>query len=286
MRVRTFELINEKGEEFSLMDIYEHCIFKDPSDLGYSYNSEFQRLGNVFIESLRTLNQSQIAGNLEFKNFDNYRKFIDFIEFSTLLRWKCVIPYLSGTKTYYKDVSFQSIGKNDLLTEDDKLLVPVTFNCLSIWYEENTIIYTITPQSNEIRWDFEWDSRFTDYDSRNLQYINSGHTEAPILVEMDGHLVNPKIELYVEGELYQSVEITVDIAEYEKLLYGTRENDFYINRQKTDGTLESLFDLDYIDPAYDNVIRLPKNKSCELRLTADNEVLNAQVTILPQYKAV
>ena len=155
-----------------------------------------------------------------------------------------------------------------------------------LWYEKNTIIYTITPQSNEIRWDFVWDSRFTDYDSRNLQYINQGHTEAPILVEMDGHLVNPKLELYVEGELYQSVEITVDIAEYEKLLYGTRENDFYINRQKTDGTLESLFDLDYIDPANDNVIRLPKNKSCELRLTADNEVLNAQVTILPQYKAV
>ena len=103
---------------------------------------------------------------------------------------------------------------------------------------------------------------------------------------MDGHLVNPKIELYVEGELYQSVEITVEIAEYEKLLYGTRENDFYINRQKTDGTLESLFDLDYIDPANDNVIRLPKNKSCELRLTAENEVLNAKVTILPQYKAV
>ena len=32
--------------------------------------------------------------------------------------------------------------------------------------------------------------------------------------------------------------------------------------------------------------RLPKNKSCELRLKADNEILNAQVTILAYYKAV
>ena len=47
-----------------------------------------------------------------------------------------------------------------------------------------------------------------------------------------------------------------------------------------------LFDLDHIDFENDNVIRIPVNRSCELRLTADNEVLNAQVTVLPQYKAV
>ena len=97
-----------------------------------------------------------------------------------------------------------------------------------MWYEENTIIYTIEKLTNEIRWDFRWDSRFTDYDSRNLHYINTGHVEAPIYVEMDGHLVNPKIELYVEEELYQTVKVTTEIAEYEKLLYDTRENQFFI----------------------------------------------------------
>ena len=286
MRVRTFELVNAKGQIFSLMDIDEGCIFKEPENLGYGYTSEFQRLGNTYIEALRTINQSQIPGNLEFKNYDNYRKFIDYIESAESLRWKCTIPYISGAKTYFKDIVFQEIGKNDLFTEEDKLVVPVTFNCISLWYEENTIIYNITPQENEIRWDFMWDSRFIDYSTRNLEYVNTGHTEAPILVEMDGHLVNPKIELYVEGQLYQTVKITVEIQEYEKLLYGTRENDFYINKQNTDGTLTSLFSLDYIEFENDNVIRLPANKSCELRLTADNEVLNAQVTILPQYKAV
>lgn len=106
------------------------------------------------------------------------------------------------------------------------------------------------------------------------------------MVEISGHVVNPKIELYVEGELYQTVSFNTDIAEYEKLLYGTKENDFYISKQKTDGTIESLFNLDIIDFKNDNVIRLPKNKSCEIRLTADNEILNAKVTILEFYKAV
>lgn len=284
--VREFNLINEKGQTFSLMDIYNAFLLTEPQGLGYGYNAEYQQLGNTFIENLRTIQQGQITGTANFLEYDNYKTFVDFVENAESLRFGYKIPYRDGsTKEYFKDVSFQNITKtqkqvNGIFSET------VTFDCLSLWYEENTVIYTITPQTNEIRWDFLWDSRFTDYDTRNLQYINQGHTEAPILVQMDGHLVNPKIELYVDGELYQSVEINVEIQEYEKLLYGTRENDFYVMKQNTDGTTTSLFDLDHISFENDNVIRIPVNRSCELRLTAQNEVLNAQVTILPQYKSV
>ena len=103
---------------------------------------------------------------------------------------------------------------------------------------------------------------------------------------MEGQLVNPEIQLYVEGQLVQSVPFNITIETGQKLLYGTRENDFYIKRKNTNGTYTDLFNLDVINFANDNVIRLPQNKSCELRLTADNDVLHAQVTILAFYKAV
>lgn len=284
--VREFNLINEKGQKFSLMDIYNAFLLTEPQGLGYGYITEYQQLGNTFVENLRNIQQGQIIGTANFLEYDNYKTFVDFVEGAESLRFGYKIPYRDGsTKEYFKDVSFQNITKtqkqvNGIFSET------VTFDCLSLWYEENTVIYTITPQEDEIRWDFKWDSKFSDYDSRYLQYINKGHTDAPILVQMDGHLVNPRIELYVDGELYQSVKITVEIQEYEKLLYGTKENDFYIMKQNTDGTTTSLFDLDHIDFENDNVIRIPVNRSCELRLTAQNEVLNAQVTILPQYKSV
>ena len=286
MKVRTFELINNKGQVFSLMDINDGAIFKDASNLGYGYTSEFQRLRNTYIETLRTLNQSQIPGNLEFKNCDNYRKFVDYIESSESLKWKCIIPYKSASKTYFKDVVFQEIEKNDLFTEEDKLITPVTFNCLSLWYEENIFVQTVEPKSNEIRWDFKWDSKFIDYNTRSIQYINNGHVEAPIILEMDGHIENPKIELYVEGQFYQQVTFTVEIEENEKLLYCTQEGNFYLNKQKADGTLENLFNLDVLNPANDNVVRLPKNKSCELKLISDNDILDAKITIFAYYKAI
>lgn len=286
MKVRIFELIDEKGNNFSLMDIKNNCIFKEPSNLGYGYTSEFQRLGNTYIEILRTLNQPQISGNLEFKNYDNYRKFIDFIEYANSLKWKCTIPYIEGEKTYYKNVSFQDIGKTDLFTENDKLIVPATFNCLSLWYEENSIEYKIESMEDEMVWDFCWDSIFNDSNSTSIDYKNEGHVEAPIELEIGGAVTNPKIEVYIDGKLYQQVPINTNILEYEKLLYDSRENAFKIIKVKTDGTEENLFDLDIIEFENDNVIRIPKNKACEIRLRADNTITSAKLTILPQYKCV
>lgn len=283
--VREFKLLNDKGQEYSLMDIQNHCLLTEPNGLGYSYSTEYEQLGNTFIANLRKVEQCQISGTLNFLKYDNYKKFIDFIERADTLKFVYKIPFENGTKEYLKDINIQSISKSQIQT-NGIISESVIFDCLSLWYEENKTVYSIEPQTDEVRWDFKWDNKFADYDTRKLQYINQGHIEAPILVEIGGHVLNPKIELYVEGELYQTVTFIVDIAEYEKLLYGTKENEFYIQKQNTDGTLESLFNLDVINFDNDNVIRLPKQKSCELRITADNEVLNAQVTILAFYKAI
>lgn len=283
--VREFKLINEKGQEYSLMDIENYCLLTEPSSLGYGYSTEYEQLGNTFISNLRRIEQGTINGIVNFLKYDNYKKLVDFIEQSESLKFSYKVPFENGAKEYFKDVQIKSLTKTEKQT-NNVISEAIVFDCLSLWYEENTTIYTIDLLENEIRWDFKWDSEFSDYNSRSLNYINQGHVEAPILVELEGHLVNPEIQLYVEGELYQTVSFNVEIQQYEKLLYGTKENDFYIAKQNTDGTQTSLFNLDVIDFENDNVIRLPKNKSCELVLVAESEILNAKVTILSYYKAV
>ena len=231
------------------------------------------------------LEQKQINGTANFSSYDNFLSFVNFIESSTSLKFVYIIPFKDGQKKYIKDVKIQSLEKTQM-QQNGFISEPIVFDCLSLWYEQTVAIYDMKAKENEIRWNFKWDSRFANYDTRNLQYINTGHVEAPILVEIEGYVQNPKIELFVEGELIQTVTFNVEIERYEKLLYGTKENEFYIKKQNTDGTLTSLFSLDIIDFKNDNVIRLPINKSCELRLGADNEIQNAQVTILTFYKVV
>ena len=285
--VRGFRLLNEKGQEFSMMDIHNYCLLTDPNGLGLSYYTEYEQLGNTFIEILRKIEQKPITAAVNFTKYDNFKKFIDFIEDSDELKLAYKVPYENGEKEYFKDIEIQEISKtqiqpNGIISEN------ITVNWLSLWYEEKTQIYNIQPNSAEdLRWDFRWDKRFSNNDTRDLQFINNGHIEAPVEIELDGRILNPKIELYIEGELYQSVSIRTEIREYEKLLYGTKENDFYINRQKTDGTLESLFDLDIIDFENDNIIRIPKKKSCELKLIADGgNITQGKITIYIYYKAV
>ena len=283
--VREFKIINEKNEEFSLMDIHNACLLTDPSGLGESYNTEYEQLGNTFIANLRKIEQGQINGQINFLSYDNFKKFIDFIESAESLKFSYKIPFKDSIKEYFKDIQIQSITKSEIKTIN-VISEDIVINCLTLWYEENTTTYTIEPLDDEIRWNFRWDSRFMDYNTRVLEFVNQGHIEAPIMVEIQGHIVNPRIELYVEDELYQTVTFNVDIAEYEKFLYGTKENEFYIYRQKTNGDIESLFDLDVIDFSNDNVIRVPKNKQCKIKLKADNQISNAQITVLVFYKVV
>lgn len=284
--IRNFYFENEIGQRIDCQKIDGNLFLYNVTGLGFEKETEYVQIGNTFVKNKENIKQNIIEGELEFYNmtYDEYTNFIDFVLSSKSLKL-IYVPKISQRKEFYRDIDIVKIDKNE---EDDYnvLISPITIYCKSLWYKQDVAIYTIKAQDDEIRWDFRWDSRFTDYDNRNLTYINKGHVEAPVLIEMSGHLVNPKVELYIEGELYQTVAFNVEIAEYEKLLYGTKENEFYINRQKTDGTIESLFSLDVIDFENDNVIRLPANKSCELKLTADNEVLNAQVTILAYYKAV
>lgn len=285
--VREFKLVNEKGQEYSLMDIKNYCLLTDPSGLGYSYNTEYEQIDEMFFTNLRKMAQGQISGTINCLYYDNYKALVDFIESSESLKFAYKIPFKDGQKEYFKDVNIQSIEKTEIKT-NGIISEPIVFDCLSLWYEENTTVYTIEPVSNEIRWDFRWDSRFTDYNTRNLQFINNGHVEAPILVEFTGKVINPVIQLYVEGQLYQELKFNITINEYEKLLYCTRKNEFYIQKQNTDGTLEDLYNLDVLQDfdKINEVIRIPQNKSCEVRLLADNDVLNAKITVWAYYKGI
>lgn len=283
--VREFNLINDKGQRYSLMDIEESTLMTDPTGLGYSYADEYEQLGNTFISNLRTIEQGQIQGTLNFMKYDNYRNIVNFIEKSDKLRFEYKVPYEDSPKTYYKDIQLQSLTKTEKMV-NGIISESVIFDSLSLWYMENIATYEMSGGDDELRWNFTWDARFSNYSVRSLTFVNEGHVEAPIEVTIDGNVANPKIQLYIEGILYQEVPFTITLTQYEKLLYGTKENDFYLLKQEGDGTTSNIFNLSVVEFNNDNVIRLPQDKSCELRLVADNDITKAQVKIYTYYKAI
>lgn len=283
--VREFKLINENGQEYSLMDIERYCLLTDPSGLGFSYTTEYEQLGNTFISNLRKLEQGQISGTVNFLSYDNYKNFVDFIERAESLKFAYKIPFKNSSKEYFKDVNIQSLTKTQIQT-NGIISESITFDCLSLWYEQLTTVYTIEKIENEIQWDFVWDSRFADYTSRSIIANNDGHVNAAIKVEISGHVINPGIYVYHNGEIYAGLTILTTIEEGEKLLYSSKDQEIYIRKQNKDGSTENLFKEKYgIDINNRNIFDIPKGSS-EIAITAENNIANAKLYIYKYYKVV
>ena len=281
MKVRRFLLENEIGQQFRLDNLNEGCFLTSPTDLGYSYNINFTQLGLDFIENNRKIEQKNPSGIAYFKSYDKVKEFIDYMENSNKLKWIYIIPFEDGDKIYYRDVTLKKIDKTEKTGK--WLACPGEFAGTSLWYEAKEVVYTIDPVSNEIRWNFKWDSIFTAYDNRNIIFDNKGHTEAPFKLELDGEVVDPIITILEDDEVVKELNLTgLTIAQGEKFVYNTKDTEQTIYKE-ANGLKTNLFA--FLNPNFINFYKLRKGAST-IRLEADGEITSGKLTIYVQYKAV
>ena len=223
--------------------------------MGYSYNTEYSQIGDNFIQNIRKLAQGQISGELVFKSYNNYRSFINFVESANSLKFVYIIALENGTTEYFKDVDIASIEKGQKGL-NGLLICPVIFTIKSLWYEQKEVVYNITTQEDEVRWNFRFNSRFVSYNNRKIIFQNQGHTNAPFLVEMDGYLLNPSILIEINGEEVYELTFDLTLQAGEKLFYCTRDTDLFVYKQSSDGTITNLFDS--LDLNKINFFKIPK----------------------------
>lgn len=104
--VREFYLINDIGEELSLMHP-STCFLVSPTGLGYSYESEYERVGNTFITNIRQMGQGAIGGEGLFLTYEIYRSFINFIETSNKLKLNTGFLMVKAIRNFLKMLKYQ-----------------------------------------------------------------------------------------------------------------------------------------------------------------------------------
>lgn len=281
--IRNFYFENEIGQRIDCQKINGNLFFYNVTGLGYEEEIEYVQIGNNFVPNKSKIKQNQICGDLEFYNmtYDEYCNFVDFI--LTAKELKLVyIPKRNRRTEYFRDIDLFKIDK----AEEDEyniLSCPIAMNAKSLWYEQKEIVYDIKTQENEVRWNFRFNSKFVNYNNRNIIFENKGHAEAPIKLEMMGYLINPSILISVNGKELYGLHLNLTLLEGEKLLYFTKDTDLYIYKQDAEGNLTNLFED--LDLNRVNFFKLPKGL-CEISLTAENNVQNAKLTIYVEYKAV
>lgn len=280
--IRNFYFENEKGQKIDCQRVDGNLFFYNVAGLGYEEEIEYSQIGDNFIKNKQRMVQNVITGNLEFYNmtYDEYESFIDFILQSDELKL-IYIPKKTIRKEYYRDIDVVKIDK----AEEDEynvLTCPITMNCKSLWYEAKEVVYTIDTTSNEIRWDFQWDSIFSAYDNRNIIFENKGHTEAPFKLELNGEVVNPIITILEDDVEVKKLNLTgLTISEGETFIYNTKDTEQEIVKVGS----EKINLFDFLNPNFINFYKLRKGTS-KIRLEADGEITSGKLTIYVQYKAV
>lgn len=112
--VREFYIENETGQRFSMMDVEKGCFLSSPTGLGYSYDIQYAQIENNFIQNIRKLIQGQFGGELIFENYDNYKKFIDFVESAIFLKFVYKVPFENGFTEYFKDIDISNVDKSEI----------------------------------------------------------------------------------------------------------------------------------------------------------------------------
>lgn len=278
-----FYLENEKQNRIDLMS--KKHFFNSPTGLGFDKDIRYAKTGNAFIVDYKDDKQSIIKGNIIFieNPYDNYKKVVDFIEQAEHLKLVYVPNYEEKTKKeYFRDIEVSSLTKGEIVK--GALTSSASFNCKSLFYTAEQRKFIIEYVEDEPRFDVaNWGITFNDYDDREIIIDNKGHVEAAIKIEMNGYLINPKIELRQNNKLIGNLEINDTIEVGEKLFYSTQEGNLYL--YKLVGNARTNL-IDTLDLHNNNFFKLPKGIST-IRLTAENGVeTKTTLDVLIEYKAV
>lgn len=271
--MKTFAFENEKGLRFKFNN-YDDSLSYSLNGLGFSFDSNYAKLGEYFIANKKEFYQKTISFNCLFKNNENYRKLIHFISDSISLK----IVYIDE-KEYIIDIDIKDVSKKDIMTRD---IVIATISCVntSLFYDRKESIYELNVESNKNRWDFQWDLQFKDELSGAIELNVQGTTPSAFSLVVLGESINPSIKIIDKNNNETDINFNLTITANQKLLYSTVDNDLYIYVQNQDGSLKNA--INSLDFKMNNFQKLQVGYN---KIIATN-INNATLTLFDSYTSI
>jgi hypothetical protein len=282
---RRFYLENEQKQRFNLQDLKNGALLVSPAGLGLSMSRGYELTGNAArvvseVFPLRTFTGIIVFNGMH--SYDGYRALVNFIAASGTMRLVYAPRYESSNSEFLADIEVEGVAKSEI--KGGRIECDVSITLKGAWYKRESLRVVAEKTGAELRYDRIYDYVYSDVSTDAIDIFNDGHFEAPILLEAEGELVNPRLSLYVDGELHSQLILTAVIETGETLVFCTKDDGLTLLKKLLDGGEESL--MDTISVENDNFFKLPKGLST-LSLGADNEISSKSViTVFTAYKAV
>lgn len=278
MIARSFSLINEYGQEYSLNSARTTGLLTNPKGLGYSDTVSYIDIGDAFIRTKRKAKQSAISGTMIFGSstpYDLYNAFNAYIRGSKELRLIYKTP--GAPRAYYRDVDLVKLEKTEI--SKGVLECAVEFYCKSLFYSNVQSNFTVSTVEGELRYTIEWPARYNDYSERTIALSNTGDVVAPFTLVLQGYCENPTVTLTKDEVEVASIKFPIILQPEERILYSSLDDNMYVYKQDADGSRENIIQL--LDISYTNFFKIPPG-DYSISFTSDTGA--AYTTSLVMYK--
>lgn len=276
MAASKFYIMNEKAVRWPL-NSQEKGIFTDPQGFGIEYDSEYLKVGDMWLPDSQKLVQPTPSGKIVFpvKQYETFQGFLNFLNRSTQL----VLVYQpAGLDTeYFAEIDLVKIDKGGYNRKQFE--VPVKFICKSLFYTEEKFYYQINKTDREIRWDFRWETKFNDANYVYFVFNNDGHVAAPFVVSFIGYCANPEMQVVQNGKEIYSVKFNLTLQKTDRLTMSTFDDDMYIE-------VNGENRMDCLDFANENFFKLPKGTTEIYFRSSAGKINDITMSLEKYYKGV
>lgn len=282
---RRFYLENTQKQRFNLQDLKNGALLASPAGLGLSMTRSYEMTGNTSrtvseIYPLRTFSGVIVLDG--YRAYDGYRALINFIAVSGNIKLVYAPRYETTSSEFLADVEVESVSKGEV--KGGRMECDVAITLKGAWYKRESLRVVAEKTGTELRYDRMYEYVYSDVSTDAIEINNDGHFDAPILLEAEGELVNPRLLLYVNGSLRSQLVLTTVIEEGQTLVFCTKDDELTLINRLADGSEQNL--IGSVTVENDNFFKLPRGLST-LSLSADNEITSKSViTVFTAYKAV
>lgn len=207
--VREFWLTNSKGVKYSLHSTTQ-AFLNEPSGLGFAVDASIVKLGNSSFILSEDYDLGSVQGEVMF--FGNRREvYNQYFKFTQFLYAKPIqLHYRTPDKTesYYCQVRVVNLEKSEI-GQGGLLRCPISLLRQSMWYNDTRNVVEARNTAVEGKmYPLYRPYHYGTVSTSNIEIYNAGIADAPILVEVDGRVVDPAWSLYDENnDLYGSAKI-------------------------------------------------------------------------------
>ncbi|MEG0913709.1 MAG: hypothetical protein RSG53_08890 [Oscillospiraceae bacterium] len=282
--MRKFWLKNSLGENYGLNGESGMRLI-NPFGFGYQLAPTYGALNHGFyaVTNKKKEPQGQCGGDLVFTRANPYADYMVFVDWMNK-GYELEFAYQPLDVQFFSSVEIDTFEKTEI-GDGGYLTVPVVFNKLTPWYKQNPISMRLEPSSSggdSKRYTYRYPYRYqTGRFSSSVEVRAQGHIPSGLVIAIAGPLTNPVFTLtdVLSGEEYGRMKLRTTVQSGSIVTFSTIENRSGIDIDGVDAS-------QYLNLANENFFQIPLNKTCELTLSADtNVVTTALIQIYDYYRS-